>query len=79
MSYFHAARKAGVCRSVDCEENDYLYDAPHLSSSISTSARGTSYYEIERKMHSQMSYRGDGGHPAPDVWEDLSFSNSAAA
>ncbi|HSD94712.1 MAG TPA: hypothetical protein VLA94_04740 [Syntrophales bacterium] len=64
MSYFNAVRKAGTCRNGDCEENDYIYDAPHLSTNVSSSAPGTSYYAIEHKVHDMI-------HLTPDAWEDL--------
>lgn len=71
MSYYIAARQAGTCANGEREENDYIYDAPHLSPGEPSTARGTSFYEIERTV---LRIRGaDLGmnHPAPDVWEDL--------
>jgi len=66
MSYFNAVRKAGTCKNGDCEENDYIYDAPHLSTNVPSSAPGTSYYAIEHKVHSDHII-----HLTPDAWEDL--------
>jgi len=66
MSYFNAVRKAGTCRNGDCEENDYIYDAPHLSSKVPNPAPRTSYYAIEHKVHND-----DMIHLTPDAWEDL--------
>ena len=66
MSYFNAVRKAGECKKGECEENDYIYDAPHLSSNVPDSAPGTCYYAIEHRVHS-----GDMIHLTPDAWEDL--------
>ena len=66
MSYFNAVRKAGTCKNGECEENDYIYDAPHLSSNVPCSAQGTSYCEIEHKVHSDEMI-----HLTPDAWEDL--------
>jgi len=66
MSYFNAVRKAGTCKNGDCEENDYIYDAPHLSTNVPSSAPGTSYYAIEQKVHSDHMI-----HLTPDAWEDL--------
>ena len=66
MSYFNAVRKAGTCKNGDCEENDYIYDAPHLSTNVPSSAPGTSYYAIEHKGHSDHMI-----HLTPDAWEDL--------
>ena len=66
MSYFNAVRKAGTCKNGDCEENDYIYDAPHLSTNVPSSAPETSYYAIEHKVHSDHMI-----HLTPDAWEDL--------
>lgn len=66
MSYFNAVRKAGTCKNGECEENDYIYDAPHLSSNVPDPAPGTSYYAIEHKVHSDEMI-----HLTPDAWEDL--------
>lgn len=74
MSYFNAARLAGPCKNGECEENDYIYDAPHLSSNISCSAQGTSYCEIEQKVHSRKDYNAHMIHLAPDAWEDRLLS-----
>jgi len=79
MSYFNAARKAGTCNNVECEENDYIYDTPHLSASIQCSVQGTSYYEIEQKVPSLKDYNSDMIHRTPDVWEDLVLSIKDAA
>jgi len=49
MSYYKAARQAGTCKGFECEEDDYLYDAPQLSPDILQPVQGTSYYAIERK------------------------------
>jgi len=70
MSYFNAVRKAGICKNGECEENDYIYDAPHLSSNIPCSALGTSYGEIEQKVHTRKDYNAHMIHLAPDAWED---------
>jgi hypothetical protein len=74
MSYFNAARLAGPCKNGECEENDYIYDAPHLSSNISCSVQGTSYCEIEQKVHTRKDYNADMIHLAPDAWEDRLLS-----
>ncbi len=50
MSYYNAARQAGKCKSIDCEENDYLYDAPNLSRGIPQPVQESSYYAIERRV-----------------------------
>lgn len=78
MSYYNAVRKAGICKNGECEENDYIYDAPHLSSNISCSAQGTSYCEIEQKVHSRKDYNADTIHLTPDTWEDLLLSSEMA-
>ncbi len=79
MSYFNAARKAGTCKPGVCEEDDYIYDAPHLSSGVSCSAQSTSYCEIEHKVHSRKKDDAGVNHPTPDVWENLWLSVSEAA
>lgn len=71
MSYYNAARQAGKCKGIECEENDYLYDAPHLSSGILQPVQGTSYYAIERKAQAIEGYHAWLDHAAPDAWEDL--------
>jgi hypothetical protein len=71
MSYFNAVRKAGTCKKGDCEENDYIYDAPHLSSKVPNPAPRTSYYAIEHKVHSRKDHNDDMIHLTPDSWEDL--------
>ncbi len=70
MSYFKAVGKAGACKKGECEENDYIYDAPHLSSNVPNSAPGTSYYAIEHKV-SLEDHKDDMIHLTPDAWEDL--------
>ena len=79
MSYFNAARKAGTCNEGACEEDDYIYDAPHLSSNVSCSAQGTCYYEIVQKVHSRKNDNAGMTRLAPDVWETLWLSVSEAA
>ena len=79
MSYFNAARKAGTCKPGVCEEDDYIYDAPHLSSGVSCSAQSTSYCEIEHKVHSRQKDDAGVHHITPDVWENLWLSVSEAA
>jgi hypothetical protein len=71
MSYFNAVRKAGTCKNGQCEENDYIYDAPHLSSKAPCSAQGTSYCAIEHKVHSLKNHKDDMICLTPDAWEDL--------
>ncbi len=77
MSYFNAVRKAGTCKNGDCEENDYLYDAPHLSSGILQPMQGTSYYAIERRAQALKGYNAWMDHAAPNAWEDKLFSIAA--
>jgi hypothetical protein len=79
MSYYNAARKAGTCKEGVCEQDDYIYDAPHLSSGVTCSAQGTSYCEIEHKVHSRMNDDAGVNHLTPDVWENLWLSISEAA
>ena len=79
MSYFNAARKAGTCKEGVCEQDDYIYDAPHLSSGVSCSAQETSYCEIEHKVHSRKKDDAGVNHLTPDVWENLWLSVSEAA
>ena len=79
MSYFNAARKAGTCKQGVCEEDDYIYDAPHLSADVSCPVQETSYYKIEQKVHSRKSENADVNHLTPDVWENLWLSISEAA
>jgi len=79
MSYFNAARKAGTCKEGVCEQDDYIYDAPHLSSNVSCSVQGTSYCEIEHKVHSRKSDDAGVIHLTPDAWETLWLSVSEAA
>ena len=78
MSYFNAARKAGTCKEGACEQDDYIYDAPHLSSGVACPAQGTSYCEIEQKVHSRKDYNADTIHLTPDAWEDLLLSSEMA-
>ena len=77
MSYFNAVRKAGICKNGECEENDYIYDAPHLSS-ISCSVQGISYYEIEQEVRPLKDYNVNTLHMTPDAWEDLLLSSEMA-
>lgn len=77
MSYYKAARQAGTCKGFECEEDDYLYDAPQLSPDILQPVQGTSYYAIERKAQAIEGYHAWLDHPAPDAWEDLLFSFAA--
>ena len=70
MSYYQAARQAGTCKSIACEEHDYLYDAPHLSSGLQP-VLGTGYYAIVRKAQAIEGYHAWMDHKAPDAWEDL--------
>jgi hypothetical protein len=79
MSYFNTARLAGPCKNGECEENDYIYDAPHLSSTISCSAQGTSYYEIEQEVHPLKDYNVNTIRMTPDAWEDLLLSSEMAS
>jgi hypothetical protein len=79
MSYFNAARKAGTCKPGVCEEDDYIYDAPHLSSGVSCSMQGTSYCEIEHKVHPRKIDEAGVIHHTPDAWENLWLSISEAA
>jgi hypothetical protein len=79
MSYFNAARQAGTCKPGVCEEDDYIYDAPHLSSNVSCSAQGTCYYEIVQKVHSRKKDDAGVTHLTPDVWENLWLSINEAA
>lgn len=71
MSYFNAARKAGTCNQGVCEQDDYIYDAPHLSSNVSCSAQGTSYCEIAQKVPSRQNDNAGMIHLTPDVWENF--------
>ncbi len=77
MSYYTAARQAGTCKGIDCEENDYLYDAPQLSADILKPVQGTSYYAIERKAQAVEGYHAWLDHAAPDAWEDPLFPIAA--
>ncbi len=77
MSYYKAVREAGTRRTGECEENDYIYDAPHLSPGMPFTAEGTSYYEIERKVGARKEYDCGRNHLTPDVWEDLLLSIAA--
>ena len=79
MSYFNAARQAGACKQVGREEDDYIYDTPHLSPNDSCPAQRTSYYAIEHKVHSRKNDEAGVNHLAPDVWENLWFSINEAA
>ena len=79
MSYFNAARQAGTCKQGVCEEDDYIYDAPHLSSGVTCSAQGTSYCEIEHKVHPRKNDAAGVTHLTPDAWETLWLSVSEAA
>jgi hypothetical protein len=79
MSYFNAARKAGTCKPGVCEEDDYIYDAPHLSASVACPVQGTSYCEIAQKVHLRKSDDAGVNHITPDVWENLWLSVSEAA
>lgn len=77
MSYYNAVRQAGTCINGECEENDYLYDAPHLSPGIPCTVKGTSYCEIEQKA-SALKGPDDGlVRLAPDAWEDRVLSVAA--
>ncbi len=78
MSYFNAVRKTGICKNGECEENDYIYDAPHLSSNIPCSVQGISYYEIEQEVHPLKDYNVNTLHMTPDAWEDLLLSSEMA-
>ena len=79
MSYFNAARNAGTCKSGVCEQDDYIYDAPHLSSNDPCPAQRTSYYEIEHKVHSRRNVDVGLIHLSPDVWENLWLPINEAA
>jgi hypothetical protein len=79
MSYFNAARRAGTCKPGVCEEDDYIYDAPHLSSGVACPAQGTSYCEIAQKVHSRKNDNAGMIHLTPDVWENLWLPVSEAA
>jgi len=79
MSYFNAARKAGTCSPVVREEDDYIYDAPHLSSNDSCPAQRNSYYGIEHKVHSRRNVDAGLIHLSPDVWDNLWLPISEAA
>jgi hypothetical protein len=74
MSYYNAARKVGACKDIDCEANDYLYDAPQLSSNCLQQVQGTSYYDIASKAQALKKYDAGLDHATPDAWEDLLFS-----
>jgi hypothetical protein len=71
MSYSNAARKAGQCKPAPREEEDYLYDAPHLSSNDSCPAQRTSYDAIAHAVHAS--------HLTPDAWESSWLEISVAA
>ncbi len=77
MSYYQAARQAGTCKGIGCEEQDYLYDAPQLSSDTLQPVMGTSYYAVERKAQAIEGYHAWLDHEAPDAWEDLEFRVAA--
>jgi hypothetical protein len=69
MSYFNAARQAGTCKQGVCEEDDYIYDAPHLSSNDPCPAQRTSYHAIEHAVHSGEREAAGMSRPVPDAWE----------
>jgi len=79
MSYFNAARQAGACNQVVREEDDYIYDTPHLSPNDSCPVQRTSYYAIEHEVHSPRNVDAGVSHLTPDVWENLWLSISEAA
>jgi hypothetical protein len=71
MSYFNAARKAGTCSAFVREEDDYIYDTPHLSSNDSCPSQRTSYHAIEHAVHAS--------RLTPDAWESRWLAISEAA
>ena len=79
MSHFNAARTAGACKQVAREEDDYIYDTPHLSPNDSFPVQRTSYYEIEHKVHSHKNDDAGVNHLTPDGWENLWLSINEAA
>ncbi len=77
MSYYDAVRQAGMCANVECEENDYIYDAPHLSPEAPYTARGTSFYEIEHRVLMRGGPHAGVNHRVTDSWEDRLLSIAA--
>lgn len=71
MSYYHAARKAGQCKPAAREEEDYLYDAPHCSTTDPHPAQRISYDAIAHTVHAS--------HLIPDAWESRWLEISIAA
>ena len=68
MSYYTAVRQAGMCAKGECEENDYIYDAPHLAPGAPWMPRETSFYAIEHEVRARKG--ACAVRPTPDVWED---------
>ncbi len=79
MSYFNAARKAGTCIAAVCEEEDYLYDTPHLTSNEPCPAQRTSYCAISQAIRSSKSDSADLTALTPDGWEIRWLAQSEAA
>jgi len=79
MSYFNAARKAGTCIAAVREEEDYLYDTPHLFSNETCPAQRTSYDAIAHAVRSPESGGADMIALTPDGWESLWLAQSEAA
>jgi len=79
MSYFNAARKAGTCITAVREEEDYLYDTPHLFSNETCPAQRTSYCAISQAVRSTKSDGADLTALTPDGWEIRWLTQSEAA
>jgi hypothetical protein len=79
MSYYHAARKAGMCKAFVREEEDYLFDTPHLFSNHTCPAQRTSYDAISHAVRSLESGGADMIPVTPDGWESLWLAFNEAA